>query len=262
MPRHPLLLTKRVPSAPLEKLTALLDDIFEAEDNVSPDAQVSDLPTDFFSPLTTDPARPLLHPDLIRKLTKYISKVARPTKRIRLSSWEGSGGTPRRAGGMAEVEINVLSRILKLLERSVKAGEDLEPFGGSMKRSASEGGATGGSPSKASKAKGTKKKADGDAKRSKSPAGDGDRAEEDSRMSVDDSANVELTEEDFTKLELVLEVARDSILAADCCIALLTSDRLTKQVCYAHSIFECSSLNFARTISCTQKNLSRHVLQP
>jgi cohesin loading factor subunit SCC2 len=40
----------------------------------------------------------------------------------------------------------------------------------------------------------------------------------------------DLTEMDYDKLTRVLELARDSILAADCCIALLGSDRLTKQV--------------------------------
>jgi cohesin loading factor subunit SCC2 len=40
----------------------------------------------------------------------------------------------------------------------------------------------------------------------------------------------ELTNSDFDKLTQVLDTARDSILAADCCIALLGSDRLPKQV--------------------------------
>jgi cohesin loading factor subunit SCC2 len=38
------------------------------------------------------------------------------------------------------------------------------------------------------------------------------------------------TTADFDNLTKLLDVARDSILAADCCIALLGSDRLQKQV--------------------------------
>jgi len=35
---------------------------------------------------------------------------------------------------------------------------------------------------------------------------------------------------DYKKLTQDLDVAKESIFAADCCIALLGSDRLTKQV--------------------------------
>lgn len=44
------------------------------------------------------------------------------------------------------------------------------------------------------------------------------------------TSSKELDEMDYEKLTRDLEIARDSILAADCCIALLGSDRLTKQV--------------------------------
>ena len=45
-----------------------------------------------------------------------------------------------------------------------------------------------------------------------------------------DTRDFDLTEDDLNKLETVLEKAKDSILAANCCLALLTSDRLPKQV--------------------------------
>ncbi|OBZ71394.1 Protein rad9 [Grifola frondosa] len=103
--------------APLEKFMTLLEDIFEAEDSLSPDIDVHDLPAEFFSPLTTDGSRPLLQPSVIRKLMNCITKVARPSKRVRLSSREvnnGIAGTPRPKGRIAEVDTNILSRILKL----------------------------------------------------------------------------------------------------------------------------------------------------
>ena len=46
---------------------------------------------------------------------------------------------------------------------------------------------------------------------------------------------------DLVKLSTTLTIARDSVLAADCCIALLASDRLPKQV------FEAT---LAKTIIC------------
>jgi len=218
-----ILLSLTFSAAPLEKLTSLLEDIFEAEDALAPDATISESHGDFFSPQTMDCAQPQLHPNIIKKLTKYIGHVARPTKRIRLSAGgrDGSGSTPCKMARMAEVEIESLGRVLKLLERSVKAGEDLDPFVGygitNKDRVASPR-----KPKKQKKVSGNEGGAENDA------GGDGEAQEVD--MMVVDEPRKELTDADFEALERVLDVARDSILAADCCIALLGSDRLTKQV--------------------------------
>lgn len=42
--------------------------------------------------------------------------------------------------------------------------------------------------------------------------------------------DIHITISDQDKLTTTLTIARNSVLAADCCIALLASDRLTKQV--------------------------------
>jgi cohesin loading factor subunit SCC2 len=110
---------------PLEKLTSLIEDIFEAEDALPADIDINGQNHDFFSPLSIDCSRPLLSPTIVRKLT--IGQVARPTKRLRQTTG-GALGTPRAKGRMADVDTQILSRLLKLLDRSVKAGEDLEPF--------------------------------------------------------------------------------------------------------------------------------------
>ncbi len=156
----------------------------------------------------------------MRKLTKYVSKVAHPTKRQRLNTWDPSGGTPRRTSGMAEVEVTVLNRVLKMLERSVKVGEDLDPFP-HIAKAVQDGEAPSASPTKSSKNKAAKSKT-AEAKRSNSPQESG---KDDTQT---DEPNV--SEDDFNNLERVLETARDCLLAADCCLAILTSDRLTKQV--------------------------------
>jgi len=206
----------------LEKLTALLEDIFEAEDALPPDVDIHALPAEWFSPMTVDGSSPLLHPNIIRKLAKYIGQVTRPTKRIRLSTREttaGGGGTPRGKGRMAEVDIAVLSRVLKILDRSVRAGEDLDPFHyAPVDRNVS--------PRKPKKQTKRPKAKDGDGE-------DEDEAEK-GHMTVDEPLPPpppqEATEADLEHLTKILEIAKDSVLAADCCIALLGSDRLTKQV--------------------------------
>ncbi|KAI0770449.1 hypothetical protein C8Q74DRAFT_1202231 [Fomes fomentarius] len=207
---------------PLEKLMTLLEDIFEAEDGLPPDIEPDDLPQEWFSPLTLPGSPPQLHPTLIRKLIVHITKVARPSKRHRINSRDANGATqiPRYKGRMAEIETPTLSRILKMLERSVRAGEDLDPFRGLA------------IPQKAAKAKkaanGKKAQADSSRSKSQSPG----EAVEDEPMQLDEPSGdtQPITEQDIEGLTRTLELARDSILAADCCIALLASDRLPKQL--------------------------------
>ena len=211
---------------PLEKLTSLIEDVFEAEDTLPSEMEAIDLNHDFFSALSTDLSRPMLAAGVVRKLTKYIGHVARPTKRLRQTTG-GVLGTPRAKGRMADVDTQMLSRLLKVLERSVRAGEDLDPF---MHHGAPP--AAKASPRKPSAKKGAAKGARGD-RRSHTPKGDeeGD-VDEGSVGDLRASQSLGLSEEDYERLVTQLDTAHESILAADCCIALLASDRLTKQVCY------------------------------
>ncbi|KJA14685.1 hypothetical protein HYPSUDRAFT_208513 [Hypholoma sublateritium FD-334 SS-4] len=77
----------------LEKLTSLIEDVFEAEDTLSSEMEASDL-NHFFSALSVDLSRPMLAAGVVCKLTKYIGPVARPTKRLRQATG-GVLGTPR-----------------------------------------------------------------------------------------------------------------------------------------------------------------------
>jgi cohesin loading factor subunit SCC2 len=74
------------------------------------------------------------------------------------------------------------------------------------------------------------------------PKGDEDAAGDDVTMGDErvSGTAADVAHADFDKLAKELDVANESILAADCCIALLGSDRLTKQV--AHS--SCYVLHF------------------
>jgi len=216
----------------LEKLTALFEDIFEAEDTLAPDIDISDLP-ELFSPLTADFSAPLIHPTMIRKLTKYIGQVTRPNKRIRLSAREGgtgNAGTPRHKGRMADVDTTILSRALKALERSVRAGEALDPFPSLPPTARDKVVSPRKSSSKKSAKASSKSASAGDAGMMLQSPEDDDGDTDAHGRNADGSASRELTSLDFENFTKVLDVARDSILAADCCIALLGSDRLQKQV--------------------------------
>ncbi|KAJ3516976.1 hypothetical protein NLJ89_g794 [Agrocybe chaxingu] len=218
---------------PLEKLTSLIDDIFEAEDSLPPEVEASDLNHDFFSPLSSDCSRPLLCPAIIRKLTKYIGHVARPSKRLRQTTG-GILNTPRGKERMADVDTQMLSRLMKILERSVKAGEVIDPFvyHHPIPRSAQS------SPKKASSKKATKAKKNDRRSRSRTPKDGADGGDEETK----EERHADLpatTEVDLEQLTTLLDIARDSILAADCCIALLGSDRLTKQLYSEELIMAC-----------------------
>ena len=222
-------------SAPLDKLVSLLEDIFEAEDSISTDnaAPPDKEMADFFSAMTDDWTRPLLSQSVIRKLTKNLGQVARPTRRLRLSSRDARMNTPRGKGGLAEVETLSLSRVLKLLERSVREGEDLDPFQGPP------AGVQQASPVKKPAEKGKKKSVKKKGARAASPTGAGKRNRSHSMTPKDSDDEKEeqpveeakeLTNIDLDKLERTLERAKESVLAADCCVALLSVDLLPKQV--------------------------------
>ena len=201
-----------------------MEDIFEEEDQLPPDAEASDLSPEFFSPFTVDCSRPLLHPNIVKKLISYIGKVARPSKRLRLSSKEHNlknPPTPRTKGRMAEVDSTDITRLLRTLERSLKVVEDFDPF----QSATSFGDTSGASPKKQSKS--TKAGGQSDRKRSKSKT----PKPGDDVASGDESMAGGPNDADLDTLANSIIIARDAVLAADCCLALLGSDRLTKQVC-------------------------------
>jgi len=210
------ILPSNTQTAPLEKLITLIEDIFEAEDSLSADTQAADLPKEFFSSLTSDCNYPQLQYNLIRKLTKYISQLAHPPKRARRLAREvGTSSTSgvKARESLGDIESPILSRLMKILERSIKAGEDLDPFRTSMLRPSALS-----SPTKSHK---------------QSTAVDGSKEEgvdADRDPSPPESQHQQLSDSDVRTLAIQLEIARDSILAAECCIALLSGEGLTKQV--------------------------------
>ena len=214
-------------TAPLEKLITLLEDIFEAEDTLPADASQESLPADFFSPITPDPSRPQLHPNLIRKLSKLISRLARPIKRLRSSTAATLSPNASVPISIGDVETTIHSRILKMLERSVRAGEDLDPF----KADKAPEMRTSASPNKKSK---VSKKPTSDSRLQSQPP---DEPQVDTNADTAEPPSV--TDAELDTLAHNLELARDSILAADCCLALLGADRLPKQVYSEELITAC-----------------------
>ncbi|KAG1743247.1 uncharacterized protein EDB91DRAFT_1126495 [Suillus paluster] len=223
--------------APLEKLSALIEDIFEAEDSLAVDIDIAELPKDFFSVLTTDCSHPHLQPNVIRKLTKYLSQLARPTKRSRRSARD-SIDTPKARKALGDIDNAILARLLKILERSIKAGEALDPLHASTHVPHADKNT---SPRKPKKSPRAQKVAHQD--RNFTGSTSLNVPEEDTRELESESTDVpqELTESHLHDLSRQLEVARDSILAVECCVALLSGEGLTKQLYSEELITSCLS---------------------
>lgn len=243
----------------MQKLTTLVEEIFEAEDSVAPDedASLSRLPASFsafFSPLTTDAARPLLSRAVMAKLEQFIRQVARPPKRSRRQNMSSPIKAPERDRepmSLAEIDSATLARLLKLLERNVVLGEDIQPFAGPAMSERPGHNTTSNSPSKKSKKnkaaamKGTVsgdpgiKRSSRSRSRSRSRNG-GDDAEGgvNARGKADQvtepgecGVGPEPNEDDLERLGTMLAAAHDSVAAASCAISLLAADSLPKQVC-------------------------------
>ena len=221
----------------MNKFESLLEDIIEAEDALPPEPELSDLRGDLFSPLTIDPSGPLLHPSTVQKLLSTLTKVARPSKRTRQSTRDSArGGSPRPKTGISDLDSSLLSRLLRLLERSVKAGEDLDPFG-TLRPTEAEPR----SPNKKPTKKASRSSEDGRSMSQTPPLED---SNQDTVASRGSSSSEGPTAIELEALAKALQIARDSVYAADCCIALLSSDRLSKQVCvscrrFTHALKSC-----------------------
>ena len=154
---------------PLQKFTALLEDILEAEDSLPPGVPLSTLgagsnhTASFFSHLTTDSSSVLLHPSVISKMSTYLSQITRPSKRARLAPTRGlgsgSGGrgdqvrtseTPAPAR-LAEADPSAIGRALKLLGRTVVLGSGEDEYGEPFVAPAGAGKESSVSPSKKTK---------------------------------------------------------------------------------------------------------------
>lgn len=161
-----------------------------------------------------------------------------------------SNGSPKKAKRtFATLETATLARVLRILERSVKAGEDLDPFNTTTSDMVRVTAKVEASPKKSSK---SKKPTKSEARRSKSAT---PHQADDAEESNSTDSPHEVTDADLDMLSRVLELARDSLLATDCCLTLLSSDRLQKQVrrsCILAPVF----LN--KVCSSTPRSSSRH----
>ena len=197
--------------------------------------KLSDLNHDYFLPpsipLSIDLTWPYLSSAIVWKLTKYVGHVAHPTKWL-CQVAGGVLGTLQGKGHMADIDTQVLSQLLKILELTIKGGEDIDLFASHhvptlLARSLLK---------KPSMKKKTKAKKTEWNSQSLTPKNDEGRSED---VTTEDEVPAGDVEADFEKLVKELDITNKNILAADRCIALLGSDRLVMQV-YCGAYIFCS----------------------
>ncbi|TRM61170.1 hypothetical protein BD626DRAFT_502962 [Schizophyllum amplum] len=224
---------------PLEKFTTLVEDLYEAEDALPADFSTStpDFPDEFFS--TYVPPGETRHPVLSygfmrNKLTKAIANVTKPRKAART----GDSPIKRTGGRMCDVDMQVLSRLLRILLRSVNAGNELDPFAHVGENHNAR------TPSKKAQGKRRVEPEDDAMDTDECDAAPPDLPDE-ARSPVKSEKGkkkpkvVAASEDDLDSLLLALEHARDCVVAADCALALLASDRLPKQMYSEELITTC-----------------------
>ena len=187
-----------------QKLQSLFEDIIEESDsfpaNPAPDNLAS---AKYFSSVCKQGDQPLLAQSAIEKITQYVTRVQ--------SSKRGSDSDS------TEWDVEVIGRILKLVEGSMSSAEAIELFPEDRK---------GASSVKAEKKSGQKgRKGMKGGRISKSPTIT-QQSKEEGAPEVTDTLN-EVAIEAF---EERLAVLRTGGLAAECCLVLLDSEGLSKQV--------------------------------
>ncbi|KAJ3848406.1 hypothetical protein EV368DRAFT_49356 [Lentinula lateritia] len=116
--------------SPLDRLISLIQEIFQVEDGLPADPDATDLSQGgVFNPDSQDPSKPQLSARIIRKLTVHFGQIrgARgPGKSVHSSPTKGRGSRNEK---LNDIGCDVLGRLLRIIARSVKIGEEADPFG-------------------------------------------------------------------------------------------------------------------------------------
>jgi hypothetical protein len=222
----------------IERLTDLLDDIFEADDNLVPDTAEEvpatpsgdQLPAIFLAgSINSD--RALLAPSALYSIIKMFTQAQRAAIVNEVND------------STSDINAGQLARLLKILERSIKVAEDKVVIPEELVRKRSS--QAGEEPSKQKQPKGKK----GRQKSSVVDTGDAEMEAADEENSgvgpngtprssrsptrgvFDEQAtNVDWTDESFALFEENLRLLLNALLACDACLTIMTCGKLPKQV--------------------------------
>lgn len=176
--------------AAFQKVETILEDIFEESDTFSANPTQDEVSSSrYFEGLSLDGVSPIISVDTVEKLVRYIMRLRLNKKRSRSRSGDGIPWNDEN-----------LSRLFRILEKSMRDAESAEPFPDNGRKSSVLQG----------KKKG--KKTNGEA------------------SSADGTPDLDVTGEDVDRGERALDSLKNAAAAAQCCLALWDSDGMPKKV--------------------------------
>ncbi|WWC57550.1 uncharacterized protein I303_100082 [Kwoniella dejecticola CBS 10117] len=176
-----------------ERLQNLLEDIFDESDTFPSNPTSGDMAgSRFFATISKDGSIPLLSVGTIKKICSYVTRIQSARKRHTTNSDVG------------QWDDEVLSHILRLLERNIRDVESLVAFPEDRKAIAAE-----------SEEEGKMKK---------------EKKSQNKEINEHDESEDVLSEKSLATHESVLSRARDGVVAAECVLVLLDSEGLSKQM--------------------------------
>lgn len=175
-----------------QKVQNLLEDIFEESDGFSPNPTYDEVNRSrFFSGLNASGEHPLLSPETVDKLVQSFGRLQR-SKRSRQAKAEE-----------LPWDVDTVSRLLRVLERSMSDGQDLDPFPDNGRRTVIDNT----SPTKGGRKKGKK-------------------ASNEPELSPE----LEVTDEEKNSGQRILSTMSNAAAAALCCFVVLRTPGLPKQL--------------------------------
>ncbi|CBQ69573.1 related to proline-rich protein required for meiotic chromosome condensation and synapsis [Sporisorium reilianum SRZ2] len=227
---------------PIAKLCGLVEDLFEADDSLPDRDSLQDLlpgqslstAADPFFEMIESPSVSggdsrsvlVLRAAVLQKLLKLIVKCSRPHTEIASISGRAQ---PATTPSLATIPAEDVIRLLTILERTARVGENIDPFPSQVSRAMASEPASPTKPKKGRKAEHRSKSTS----KTPEPAQTPDRQEADTPRDRADSENVEepaSANEELEKLHAIFVVMDRAVLATECSLGMLTGDVLPKQV--------------------------------
>ncbi len=236
---------------PVAKVRGLMEDMFEADDSLPDRDALQDLlpgqaisaAADPFFELIESPSHAggesrsllVLRAAVLHKLLKLVVQCSRPHAELAAISAKAQSATNP---GLATLAAADLTRLLAILERTVRVGEDVDPFPSQSQRAPASEPV---SPTKSKKARKADRQ-DQSPSKTPEPSVTPDRAHEEpngDEASTPSNRNGPASEEELDKLNATFAVLDRAVLAAECSLAILTGDVLPKQILSEEHIRSC-----------------------
>ncbi|CDS02114.1 hypothetical protein [Sporisorium scitamineum] len=227
---------------PIAKLCGLIEDLFEADDSLPDRDSLQDLlpgqslspAADAFYEMIESPSVSggdsrsvlVLRAAALQKLLKLIVMCCRPHTEIATISGRAQ---PANTPSLSTIPAEDVIRLLTILERTARVGENIDPFPSQASRGMVSEPASPTKPKKGRKAEHRSKSASKTPDPAQTPDRQGVNTPRD-RDDVENGEEAASTNEELEKLHATFVVMDRAVLATECSLGMLTGDVLPKQV--------------------------------